>query len=312
MSLFFLAAQNLRRNVLRSLLTIVGVAVAIIAFVLLRTVIWAWTVGVDESTIERVVTRHKVTFVMSLPKKYVSMIKERVPGVKAVTWANWFGGKEPNHEHDFFQMLAVDHTTFFEVYDEMKVPPEQLAAWKSDRQGLIVGEVLAKKFNWKVGDSVTLTSQIFKGEWKFNVSGLYVATRKTVDKSTILFHWEYFNDSMPERAKDQIGWITARVADSKAAIATAQAIDKMFDQEDTQTLSQDEQTFNKSFMAMFSEILKALNIVSLVILGIMMLILGNTVAMGVRERISEHAVLRAIGFLPHHLAALVVLEAGAL
>ena len=126
-------------------------AIAIVAFLLLRTVIWAWASGAEWAAKDRVVTRHKVTFVMTLPKRYVEDVRN-APHVKAVTWANWFGGKDPKHDREFFAALAVDPATYFVVYDEMKVPPDQMETWKHDKQGAIVGDVLAKKMGWKVGD----------------------------------------------------------------------------------------------------------------------------------------------------------------
>src|SRR5207302_1514699 len=119
------AAKNLLRNKFRTFLTVAGVSVAVVAFVLLRTVIWAWTAGAEDTSIERVFTRHKVTFVMILPKRYVDEVKNlkdakgRNP-VRCVTWANWFGGKDPAHEGEFFATIAVDEQTYLDVYDDIK------------------------------------------------------------------------------------------------------------------------------------------------------------------------------------------------
>jgi putative ABC transport system permease protein len=301
-----LALRNLSRNRIRVVLTVLGTAVAIVTFVLLRTVVWAWTSGAEVAAKDRVVTRHKVTFVMSLPKHYFDEVSQ-MPHIQAVTFANWFGGKDPAHDREFFATIAVDTKTYFGVYPEMKVPAEQMDAWMQDRKGAIVGDVLAKKMGWKVGDHVTLETGIFQGEWAFNIVGIYNATARSVDRSTFLFHWEYLNESL--RHKDQIGWIVSRVDDPLRAADTGVAIDKVFDDKDIQTLSQDERSFNTSFLAAFSAVLKAIDIISLVILVIMMLILGNTIAMGVRERTNEYGVLRAIGFKPGHIAFFVLLEA---
>lgn len=307
MTLTGLAVRNLARNKFRVTLTVLGVAVAIVAFLLLRTVIWAWASGAEWAAKDRVVTRHKVTFVMTLPKRYVEDVRN-APHVKAVTWANWFGGKDPKHDREFFSALAVDPSTYFVVYDEMKVPADQLDAWKHDRQGAIVGDVLAKKLGWKLGDRVSLESGIYPGNWEFNVDGIYTTTAKSVDRSTMIFQWDYLNDSLPEARKDQVGWIVSRVDDPSHVADIGVGLDKRFEDLDTPTLSQDERSFNASFLAMFSAILKAMDIVSGVILLIMTLILGNTIAMGVRERTSEYGVLRAIGFLPGHVALWIVFE----
>lgn len=311
MTLASLALRNLARNKFRAILTVTGVAVAIVAFLLLRTVTSAWASGAESAAKDRLVTRHKVTFVMSLPKRYVEDTRQ-APHVKAATFANWFGGKDPRHEREFFSTLAVDTSTFFEVYPEMQVPPEQLDAWKHDRQGLIAGEVIANKLGWKIGDRINLQSGIYPGDWQFNLDGLYKATAKSVDQSTAVFHWEYLNDGLPERRRDQVGWIVSRVDDPARVADISAALDKRFEDRDTPTLSQDEHTFQASFLAMFSAVLQAMDIVSAVILVIMTLILGNTIAMGVRERTSEYGVLRAIGFLPRHVALWIVGEAVAL
>lgn len=307
MTLAGLAVRNLARNKFRVALTVAGVAVAIVAFLLIRTVLWAWTSGAQWAAKDRVVTRHKVTFVMALPEHYVEVVRE-APHIKAVTWANWFGGKDPRHDREFFGTLAVDPDTYFTVYDEMKVPPEQLDDWKHDRQGAIVGDVLAKKLGWKLGDTVTLESGIYPGDWQFKIDGIYTTTAKSVDRSTFCFHWDYLNDALPPARRDKVGWIVSRVDDPAHVADIGVALDKRFDDADTPTLSQDERSFNASFLAMFSAILKAMNIVSGVILVIMTLILGNTIAMGVRERTGEYGVLRAIGFRPGHVALWVVGE----
>jgi putative ABC transport system permease protein len=307
MTLTGLAVRNLGRNKFRVALTVVGVAVAVVAFLLLRTVIWAWASGAEWAAKDRVVTRHKVTFVMTLPKRYVEDVRN-APHVKAVTWANWFGGKDPKHDREFFGALGVDPTTYFSVYDEMKVPPDQLETWKHDRQGAIVGDVLAKKLGWKVGDRIALESGIYPGDWEFTVDAIYTATAKSVDRSTLVFQWDYLNDSLPAGRKDQVGWIVSRVDDPAHVADIGVGLDKRFEDLDTPTLSQDERSFQASFLAMFSAILRAMDIISAVIMVIMLLILGNTIAMGVRERTSEYGVLRAIGFLPEHVALWIVFE----
>ncbi|HEX3346398.1 MAG TPA: FtsX-like permease family protein, partial [Polyangiaceae bacterium] len=274
---------------------------------LLRTVLGAWSAAADGAAKDRVVTRHKVTFVMELPKRYVEDVRN-APHVKTVTWANWFGAKDPKHDREFFATLAVDPATYFVVYDEMKVPPDQMETFKHDKQGAIVGDGLARKMGWKVGDKIILQSGIYPGDWQMNIDGIYEATARSVDRSTFLFHWDYVNDSLPPERRDHVGWIISRVDQPGHVADIGVALDKLFEDRETPTLSQDERSFNASFLAMFSSILKAMDIMSAVILVIMMLILGNTIAMGVRERTSEYGVLRAIGFLPRHIVIWIVGE----
>jgi len=311
MTLTGLALRNLGRNKFRVILTALGVAIAIVAFLLLRTVIWAWASGAEWAAKDRVVTRHKVTFVMELPKRYVEDVRN-APHVKAVTWANWFGAKDPKHDREFFATLAVDPATYFVVFDEMKVPPDQMETFRHDKQGAIVGDVLARKLGWKVGDKIILQSGIYPGDWQMNIDGIYEASARSVDRSTFLFHWDYVNDSLPPERRDNVGWIVSRVDEPGHVADIGVGLDKLFEDRDTPTLSQDERSFNASFLAMFSSILKAMDVMSAVILVIMMLILGNTIAMGVRERTSEYGVLRAIGFLPRHITLWIVGESLAL
>lgn len=308
MNLATIAIKNTRRNLFRTVLTVIGVAVAMLAFLLLRTVLSAWLVGVEYSAKDRLATRHKITFIMTLPKRYVEDVKN-IPGITAVTYMNWFGGKVPGKEDQFFATMAADLKSFIEVYDEIYVPPEQKAALLADRRGALVGDSLARQFGWKVGDHVTLEGTIFPGQWEFNIDAIFVAKKKSMDQSSMYFHWDYLNESLPEMQREQVGWISSRVPDAGQAATVAKKIDQLFEPRDIQTLSMSERAMNTSFLGMISTLLDAMQIISFVILLIMMLILGNTIAMGVRERTHEYGVLRAIGFLPKHLSAFVFAEA---
>jgi putative ABC transport system permease protein len=308
MTLIGLGARNVRRNLVRTGLTGLGVAIALVAFLLLRTVISAWTAAADHAATDRIATRHRVTFILTLPKRYVEDIRQ-VPGVSQVTYMSWFGAKHPTREQDFFATIAVDPPSFLEVYDEVDVPQDQRERWLGNRRGALIGDSLAKQFGWKVGDRVTLAGTIFPGDWEFEIDGIYTSKRKSIDRSTLWFHWDYMNESVDARSQDQVGWIPARVNDPGAAAEVARRIDQVFESRDVQTLSMSERAMNTSFLGMLSAVLTAIDYVSFVILLIMGLILGNTIAMGVRERTLEYGVLRAIGFLPKHLALFVVGEA---
>ncbi len=307
MRLSSLALKNVMRNRTRTILTIVGVALAVLTFVVLRTVLVAWTVASEQSAKDRIASRHKVTFIMPLPKRYVQDIKD-VDGVTDVTWMNWFGGVHPTRTKEFFATIAVDPDSFLTVFDEIVLEKDVIENWKQNRRGAIVGDVLTKKFGWKVGDRITLTGTIFPGDWEFDIVGVYTVTRRTVDRSTLWFHWDYLNESLPSQRRDYVGWITARIDRPGQSAAISKTIDAMFAERDNQTVTMSERAMNLSFLGMFSAILFAVNLVSIIILGIMALILGNTIAMGVRERTHEYGVLRAIGFLPKHIFGFVVGE----
>ena len=292
MNLATVALKNTRRNLFRSSLTVLGVAVAMLAFLLLRTVLSAWLVGVEYSAKDRLATRHKVTFIMTLPRRYVDDVRA-IKGVESATWFNWFGGKIPGKEDQFFGSMAIDPQSFFQVYDEVSLPEQQKQAFLQNRRGALVGAVLARQFGWKVGDRVTLEGSIFPGKWEFSIDGIYSAKRRSMDESSFYFHWEFLNQSVPASQQEQIGWIASKVPNAGDAANVSKRIDSLFEPRDIQTLSMSERAMNTSFLGMVSTLLDAIQIVSGVILLIMMLILGNTIAMGVRERTHEYGVLRA-------------------
>ncbi|WP_437285940.1 ABC transporter permease [Sorangium sp. So ce406] len=308
MNLVSVAARNVLRNKFRTLLTVIGAVVAVLAFVLLRTVLSAWNVAADHAAKDRIATRHKISFILPLPKRYMDTVRE-VPGVTEGSFMSWFGAKDPRDANNFFASMAVESKTFFKVYDEMVVSPEDMERWLGDRKGAILGDVLATRLKVKPGDTVTLEGTIYPGNWQFNVSGIYTATRKSIDRSQFIFHYDYLNESLPERQRDQIGWMAARIDDPSRSADISAAIDKIFDEKDVQTATMSERAMNMSFMAMMSAVLTALNVVSIIILLIMMMILGNTIAMGVRERTREYGVLRALGFEPKHVRIFIVGEA---
>lgn len=311
MTLGSIAVRNVWRNRFRAAMTVLGVAVAVMAFVMLRTVVTATDASVTFAAQDRVATRHKVSFVMQLPRRYIDTVRA-VSGVREATWANWFGAKDPRRPDEFFATLAVDTDSYFAVYPEMRVAPDAMARWREDRRGALVGDVLARKMGWRVGDRVVLRGSIYPGDWEFNIAGLYEATQRSVDRSQFVFHYRYLNESIPAARRDEIGWMVARIGDPTQSAAISQAIDAAFDVQDIQTTSMSERAMNLSFMGMMSGILTAIDLISLVILGILALLLGNTVAMGVRERTQEYGVLRALGFLPRHVAAFILAEAAAL
>lgn len=303
-----ISMKNVMRNKFRTGMTIAGITFALIAFLAVRTVVTSWESAADYAAKDRLGTRHKVTFVMQLPRKYVDQIRQ-VSGVESATWANWFGAKNPNAEQEFFATMAVDMPSFIHVYPEMALDPQEIEAWKQNRRGAVIGDVLAKKFGWKVGDKVTLMGTIYPGDWEFEIVGIYEATQRTVDRSSFLFHWDYLNETLRPEDKDQVGWVASRVHDPHKVPEISKRIDKLFDEQDTQTVTMSEKAMQQSFLGFFSTILTALNVASIVILLIMMLIVGNTIAMGVRERTNEYGMMRAIGFRPGHIAGFVVGEA---
>lgn len=307
MTLTSVAVRNIGRNKVRTALTVTVVAIATLFFILLRTVVWSWTSASEFSKKDRIATRHKVSFIMQLPQRYAEEIKQ-IPGVTAVAYANWFGAKDPKNEADFFASIATDPKSLLDVYSEIKTSEPEKKAWFEDRQGALVGDALAKKKGWKVGDKVTLAGTIYPGDWTFNIRGIYTTTTTNVDRSTLWFHYNYLNESLPPRNKDMVGWIVTNIKDSSTSGRISKEVDAKFDDRDLQTITMSEAALNQSFLGMFAAVLNGIDIVSIVITLIMGLIVGNTIAMGVRERTNEYGVLRAIGFLPRHIAQFILAE----
>src|SRR5262249_47663091 len=151
MNIVSIGIRNVRRNTTRTFLTVLGGAIAVLAFVVIQTLLSMWNAAAEHAAKDRVATRHKVSFIMPLPKRYIDIIRA-VPGVKQASWANWFGGKDPRDANNFFATIAVDPASFIDVYPEVSLPAEDKARWIEDQKGAVIGDLLAKKLNLKVGD----------------------------------------------------------------------------------------------------------------------------------------------------------------
>ena len=305
MAYLALIVKSAFRNRLRTSLTALGVAITIVAFLFLRTFISAWYAGVDASSSDRLVVRNKISITFPLPKSYVEKVRNQ-PGVADVSWANWFGGFYKD-EKQFFGQFAVDPESYMRVYsDLLAVEPDQMKAWAEDRTGAVIGDQLAEKYGWKIGDRVTLTGTIYPGNWDFTIRGLYRPKTKQVDRATFFFHWKYLDEKSNERMKDQVGILLVKTSCDSSQVALG--IDKLFANSLAETRTESEKAFQLSFIAMSSAVLAAIQVVSIVVLLILILILGNTLAMATRERTMEYAAMRAIGFQPKHVIGLVLGE----
>jgi putative ABC transport system permease protein len=301
-----LAIRNALRHRLRTGLTVVGLVVAILAFGLLQTVIDAWYAGAEGASNTRLITRNSISLVFPLPITYRDKIR-RVPGVTGVSMANWFGGVYIT-EKNFFPQFAVDAKTYFELYPEFLVPPEEMKEFLRDRKGAIVGRKLAREYGFKVGDVVPLRGTIYPGTWSFVVRGIYDGAQKGTDTSQLFFHWDYLNESakrtMPRRS-DNTGVYVVRIASPDQAAEVAQAIDREFKNSLAETLTETEKAFQLGFVAMTETLVVAIRIVSFLVIFIILAVMANTMAMTARERTSEYATLKALGFGPGFLGRLI-------
>jgi putative ABC transport system permease protein len=311
MYLLRLIFKNAFRHKLRTGLTILGIVVAILAFGMLQTLVTAWYEGANLASSTRLVTRNAISLAFSLPLAYKDRIRG-VEGVKRVTYANWFGGiyKEPSN---FFPQFAVDVRSFLEMYPELRLIDGDFDAFLRDRRGCIIGTKLAEKYGFKVGDVIPLKGAIYPGNWNFTVRGIYryEGANVSADITNMYFHWQYLDDTVrvlsPRRA-GQIGTFIIDIDRAEDLGTIAQAIDATFKNSLAETLTESEKAFNLSFVAMSDQIITIVKLVSFVVVLIIMAVMANTMAMTARERMSEYATLKALGFGPGFLLALVAGE----
>jgi putative ABC transport system permease protein len=310
MFFFKLVARNVFRAKLRSTLTIIGLVIAVLAFGLLQTVVRAWYAGSDAASATRLIARNAISLTFSMPVYYREKIRA-VPGVTGVSVSNWFGGvyKEPKN---FFAQFAVDAPTYFPMYPEFIFQPDEYAAFLRDRRGAVVGRQLADLYGFKVGDVIPLKSSIYPGDWEFTVRAIYDARDETTITRQMYFHFDYLNEQIkkvfPRRA-DQAGVFVVSIADSSAAADISRAIDAEFKNSLAETLTETEKAFTLAFVAMIETIVVAIEGVSYVVILIIMAVAANTMAMTARERMSEYATLKALGFSPRTVAFLILAEA---
>lgn len=306
MHLLKILARNAFRHRLRTLLTILGITIAILAFGLLSTVISAWYAGVNASSSARLISRNSISLVFSLPISYIERVRH-VEGVSAVSYANWFGGVYIT-EKNFFPNFAIEPSSYLDLYPEFVLPPEERRAFVSDRKGAVVGRKLAERFGWKPGSIVTLKGTIFPGTWEFVVRGIYTGAEKSTDENQFFFHWKYLNETLrktvPRRA-DQVGVLIIGLKNSQTAAETSLAVDSLFRNSLAETLTETEKAFQLSFVSMTEAIVIAIRIVSYVVILIIMAVVANTMAMTARERIGEYAIFKAMGFRTWHIAGMV-------
>jgi putative ABC transport system permease protein len=311
MYLLKLVFKNIFRHKLRSLLTLFGLVVAILAFGLMQTVVNAWYAGSDMASAQRLVTRNAVSLVFPLPIYYRDRIKA-IDGVTAVTVSNWFGGiYKDMTPANFFAQFAVDQDNFFDLYPEFKVNRDELLAFRKDRRGVMVGRLLADQHGFKVGDAIALKGTIYPGTWDFVVRGIYEPKDETTITRQLYFHWDYLNEQIrklyPRRA-EQVGVFIVQIADGSRAAEVSQNVDREFRNSLAETLTETEKAFQLSFIAQTETIVMAVRVVSFVVIVIIFAVVANTMAMTARERLAEYATLKALGFGPGFVAALIVGE----
>jgi len=263
---------------------------------------------VEAAAVDRLVTRQSVSFIFPLPLSYKNKIAS-IPGVSDVAFENWFGGVYKDKNQFFARMASSDN--IFDVYPEYLLPKDQLNTYMKERNSSIIGAAIARNYNLKVGDVMTLDGDIYPGKWDFVIRGIYTPKLQSTDDNAMFFHWDYLNERMlkesPRRANN-VGWYVSKISNSAQSAQISEEIDAQFKNSPDETKSETERAFNQGFISSSSAIITSMNVMSFMIIGIIMLVLGNTMIMASRERTREYAVLKTLGFSGKHIVGLILGE----
>jgi putative ABC transport system permease protein len=298
---------NLFRTKVRLLLTIGSFAVALFLFVFLAVVRDAFGRGADVAGADRLVIINRTSIINLIPLSYRDKIL-RIPGVKYITHNNWFGGIYQD-EKNFFPQFVIDPDNQRQVFPELIVPEDQWAAFVKDRQGAIAGAATAERFHWKIGDRIPIKTTLYGGgSWEFNLVGIYHGKRPQDDETQFWFQWDYFEEKIPQAIKGQIGWYVLRVDNPDDSPRIAKAIDDGFANSPNETKTQTESAFAANWVKQFGNIQFLIVSIGAVVFFTLLLVTGNTMAISVRERTSELAVFKAIGYSDRAILFFVLAE----
>lgn len=297
----------------RTFLTLVSILAAFLLFGMLDATRAAFDSGDSVIGVDRLITTSRYSIITALPESLQTRM-EAIPGVKSVGYANWFGGifQDPKN---FVLSFAVSDN-YLDIYQEMQLPPEQRKAYETTRTGAIVGEALAKRFGWKVGDKIPLQSTIFPQQsgdktWPFDIVGIYTPAKGAANGTDqqFFFHHKYFEDANAFRSVGTtVGWYVVKLTSADKADSVAKAIDALSANSDHETKTQTEQAFNASFAKQLGDIGLIVSAIMGAVFFTLILLTGNTMAQAVRERTNELAVLKTIGFSSQSVLGMVLAE----
>ena len=303
-----LLLANLKRKKIRTTLTIGSFAVAMFLFGLLAAVRAGFRQGIDVAGADRVVVVGRTGLIQPLPLPYMDRIR-RLPGVKDIAHATWFGGVYQDPKN-FFAQFVIEPEDWLRMYPEFKVPEGEWKDFLSDRQGIVIGAKLAARFGWKIGDHVPLKAPGYLGGngWDFNVRAIYHGTRPSDDEGQLWLKHKYFHEKAPDYWKSIVGWYVVRVNDPAQAVSVIKAIDGEFANSASETRTQTESAFASSFMKQMGNIEFLILAIGSIVFFTLLLVTGNTMAIAVRERTAELAVLKAVGYSDRFVLGLVLAE----
>ena len=290
-----LILKSAKRSKRRTLLTVMSVAIAVFLFSSLRAVLDGFNAGAEASSSTRIVTIRSTSLMFQMPTSHLDAIKS-TPGVQEVTWASWFGGiyKDPKN---FFGQIAIEPESYLPMYPEILLTPEERKAFIEDRTACIVGEGLAKLYGFKVGDKITLKVGIplyGRQDYDFTVRAIYRSGGGAVDNQSMMFHWKYLDER--SILKGQVGWYVTQISNPDQAAQVSTAIDQKFANSSHETKTDTERAFQSSFVSMFGNLNLLLGSIGIAVVITTLFVAGNTMAMSVRERTTEIAVMRTLGF----------------
>jgi putative ABC transport system permease protein len=295
MKFLSLILKSARRSKRRTILTALSVAVAVFLFAALRAVLDGFNAGAAGSSSTRLITIRSTSLIFAMPESHATAIRG-TQGVDDLSWANWFGGiyKDPQN---FFAQFAVDPESYLRLYPEIVLTPEEKQAFLEDRTGAIVGQGLARTYDFKVGDRIVLQVGIpiyGTQDFTFTIRGIYRAGGTAVDNQSMMFHWKYADERALQ--KGQVGWYVMKIDDPDRATAIAAEIDSTFANTPFETKTETEQQFQATFASMFGNLNLLLGSIAFAVVLTTLFVAANTMAMSVRERTTEIAVMRTLGF----------------
>lgn len=301
--------RSLWRRKIRTIFTLLSIFVAFLLFGLLMTVRGAFTLGVDVAGHDRLMVVHKIGLIMPLPQAYQQRL-QAVPGVVTATHNTWFGGVYQDPAN-FFAQIAIEPEPYFSIYSEISLPPDEMEAWLADRQGAVAGRDLADRFGWKIGDRIPIQGTIFRNRdgnptWEFNLVGIYDA-EPGFDKTNFFFRYDYLDEAR-DIARGTVGWYVVQIADSSRSVEMARTFDAMFANSPFETKTTNEEAFLQGFADQIGDIGAIVVAILSAVLFTILLVVGNTMAQAVRERTSELAVLKTLGFSNVRILTLVLAE----
>ena len=290
--------KNLWRRRIRTIFTLACIFIAFLLFGMLMTIRAAFSFGVELAGVDRLVLIHKVSLIQPLPVNYQARLAT-VPGVQAVTHNTWFGGiyQDPSN---FFAQIAMEPAVYFPMYPEFRLAPEQMQAWLADRQGAVAGRALADRFGWKVGDRIPIQATIWRPKsgtgdtWEFNLVGIYDGDAG-VDTTNFFFRYDYLDENR-SGGEGLVGWYIVKIDDPSKSVEMAQRFDEMFANSSAETKTTTEKGFVDSFAKQIGDIGAIMIAILAAVLFTILLVVANTMAQSVRERTSELAVLKTLGF----------------